>query len=186
MHPPPWPRPRQRRYSVRHQTRLDAETNTKLEELARTFRRKRAAILRSVMQRGLTHTHTWTMDPSIPDRPYLVPRLLEPEVLQQVQEAAAAHGAIVAAWLRLDEAASRKLAAFMHTFERSAAEIIRQLIAQATPEDFPSGRQMIAHARRVREVLLDDDGLAQRYSSTGVDEAHAARQVDDLSCDRRS
>ena len=30
----------------------------------------------------------------------------------------------------------------MHTFERSAAEIIRALIAQATPEDFPTNWQV--------------------------------------------
>jgi hypothetical protein len=30
-----------------------------------------------------------------------------------------------------------KLQVFMQTFDRSAAEIIRQLIAQASPEDFP-------------------------------------------------
>jgi hypothetical protein len=39
--------------------------------------------------------------------------------------------------LRLDEVTSRKLEALMQTFHRSAAEVIRQLIAQARPEDFP-------------------------------------------------
>jgi hypothetical protein len=53
MTPPPEP---QRRYSVRRQARLDAETHAKLEELAHTFHRKRAAILRFVMQWGLTQT----------------------------------------------------------------------------------------------------------------------------------
>jgi hypothetical protein len=56
MYPPPKPRPRQRRSSVCRQARLDAEMHTKLEELARTFRRKHAAILRYVMQWGLTLT----------------------------------------------------------------------------------------------------------------------------------
>jgi predicted transcriptional regulator len=46
MYPPPKPRPRQRRSSVRRQARLDAEMHAKLEELAHTFHRKRAQILR--------------------------------------------------------------------------------------------------------------------------------------------
>ena len=50
MNPPLETRPRQRRYSIRCQARLAAETSAKLEALTRTFRRKRAAILRSVMQ----------------------------------------------------------------------------------------------------------------------------------------
>jgi hypothetical protein len=41
-------------YSVRYQARLDAETWAKLEELAAAFHWKRSAILRSVMQWGLT------------------------------------------------------------------------------------------------------------------------------------
>jgi predicted DNA-binding protein len=100
MHPPPEPRPRHRRYSVRRQARLDAETHAKLEELAHTFHRKRAQILRYVMQWALTHTQGWTVDPSTPDRPHLVHMLVDPELLRQVQAAAAAHGADVAAWER--------------------------------------------------------------------------------------
>jgi hypothetical protein len=97
MTPPPESQPRQRRYSTRRQARLDAETYAKLEELARTFRRKRAAILRFVMSWGLAHTQGWTIDPSIPDRPHLVHMLVDPDLLQRVQAAAAAHGADVAA-----------------------------------------------------------------------------------------
>jgi hypothetical protein len=100
--------------------------------------------------------------------------LVDPELLQQLQEAAAAHGADVAAWerhamrqvtrddfppswragetaprshesgsyhrrlqLRLDPDTQTKLQTFMQAFHRSAAEIIRQLIAQANPDDFP-------------------------------------------------
>jgi hypothetical protein len=37
MNPPPKLQPRQRRYSVRRQACLDAETHTKLEALTRTF-----------------------------------------------------------------------------------------------------------------------------------------------------
>jgi hypothetical protein len=86
MHPPE-PQPRQRRDSVRHQARLDAETHAKLEELARTVHRKRAAILRHVMGWGLTQTRGWTVAPSIPDRPHLVHLLVESELLWQVQHA---------------------------------------------------------------------------------------------------
>jgi hypothetical protein len=100
MNPPLGSKPRERRYSVRRQARLDAEKQAKLEELASGFHRKRAVILRYVMHWGLAHTHGWTVDPSIPDRPHLVHMLVEPELLQQVQDAADAHGASVAAWER--------------------------------------------------------------------------------------
>ena len=100
--------------------------------------------------------------------------LVAPERCQQVQDAAAAHGVSMAAWLRhamrqvtpedfpaswrageiatrshesgyyhnrlmlrLDDATQRKLETLMHTFHRPAAEIIRQLVAQAQPEEFP-------------------------------------------------
>jgi hypothetical protein len=174
MHPPPETRPRHRRYRVRRQARLDAETHAKLEALAHTFHRKRAQILRYVMPWGLAHTTGWTVDPSSPDRPHLVHMLVNSELLQEVQDAADAHGTSVAAWvrhamrqvaivdfpaswraadiasrshdsgdyerrfqLRLDQATQRKLGALMQTFKRSAAEVIRQLIAQAAPEDVP-------------------------------------------------
>ena len=100
MNPASEPQPRHRRYSVRHQARLDAETSAKLEALATTFHRKRAAILRYVMDWGLTHTPAWTIDPAIPDRPHLVHVLVEPDRLQRVEEAAEAHGVTVVAWLR--------------------------------------------------------------------------------------
>jgi len=58
--------------------------HAKLEELARTFRRKRATILRYVMQWGLALTDGWTIDSSIPDRPHLVHMLVDPDLLQQV------------------------------------------------------------------------------------------------------
>ena len=88
------------RYSVRHQARLDAETHAKLEEFARTSPRKRLDILRYVMQWGLTQTGGSTVNMADPSTVRTVDMLLEPELLQQVQEAAAAHGATIAAWLR--------------------------------------------------------------------------------------
>jgi hypothetical protein len=98
MHRPPETRPRHRRYRVRRQARLDTETHAKLEALAHTFHRKRAQILRYVMQWGLTHTTGWTVDPSSPDRAHLVHMLVNSELLQEVQDAADAHGTSVAAW----------------------------------------------------------------------------------------
>jgi predicted transcriptional regulator len=180
--PPPEHQPRHVRYSARWQARLDEETHAKIEELARTLHRKRGAVLRFVMGWGLTHTQGWTVKRSIPVTEQTVGMLLEPELLQQVQDAAAARGVSIAAWLRhairqvtrkdfprrwraeesalrshesgyyhrkfglrLDEVTSRKLDALCQTFHRSAAEVIRQLINQATPEDFPESWVMAAN-----------------------------------------
>ena len=76
MHPSPEPQPRQRRYHTRRQACLDSEIQTKLEELARTFHRKRAVILRYVMQWGLAHTTGWTVGRSSSDHPHLVHMLM--------------------------------------------------------------------------------------------------------------
>jgi predicted transcriptional regulator len=111
--------------------------------------------------------------------------LLEPELLQQMQEAAAVYGASMAAWLReavrrvtrddlpdswrtgviggrshdsqtygkrfrlrLDETTTQKLQEFVEQFGRSRAEIIRQLVAQATPEAFPTSWRLAAAEHR--------------------------------------
>jgi hypothetical protein len=205
---PPEPQPRQRRYSVRRQARLDAETYAKLEELASVLHRKRAQILRYVMQWRLAHTTGWTVDPSRPDRPHLVHMLVNFELLQQVQDAADAHRTSVAAWvrhamqqvsiedfpaswraeattirshesgyddrrfqLRLNQATQRRLGSLMLTFDRSAAEIIRQLMTQATPEHFPSSWQVTAHEHRAREAQPSHDGLTGRDPFEGRQEA---------------
>ena len=201
MNPPRAPQARHVRYSVRHQARLDVETHTKLEELAAAFPRKRSAILRYVMQWGLTQTGGWTVNMAVPSTVHTVGMLLEPELLQQVQDAAAIHGVSMAAWLReamrrvtpedfqeswraretaprshesgnynrkfgmrLNEVTWRTLEGFTTTFQRPAAEIIRQLIAQARPEDFPPSWQLAvqecqaSHARR--------NGLGTREETT--------------------
>jgi hypothetical protein len=189
MTPPPEPHPRQLRYSVRRQARLDAETFAKLEALAHTCRRKRAQILRHVMPWGLAYTTGSTVAPSIPDCPRLVHLLLDPELLQRVQDAAAAHGVSVAAWLRQamrqvtpadfpagwragevasrshdsgddhrtcgfrsEEGTARTLETYMHTFERSAAEIPRQRVVQANVEDVPQHWHMAAVEPRPPDV----------------------------------
>src|SRR5262245_28662828 len=66
MTPPRAPHPRHVRYSVRHHARLDTETHAKLEKLAAAFHRKRSAILRFVMQWGLTQIRGWTVDMAVP------------------------------------------------------------------------------------------------------------------------
>jgi hypothetical protein len=185
MYPPSEPPPRQRRYSVRRQARLDAETSAKLEALARTFCRKRAAILRFVMQWALANTQGWAIDPSIPASTHPVNMLVGPDLLQHVQAAADTHGVSTVAWLRqamrqvtpedfpaswlagditsrshesgysdrkfglrLDAVTSQQLEVFTQTFDRSAAEIIRQLILQARPEDFPQSWRLAVEERR--------------------------------------
>jgi hypothetical protein len=181
--------PRQRHYTARHQARLDGQTHAKLEELARTSRRKRSAILRYVIQWGLRHSAGLTIDRSTVSGVPPVPVLLEPELHLRAREAAAAHGVSMAAWLReamrritaddfpaswrtaetpgrshesgyyhrkfgmrLDEVTSRKLEAFTRTFHRQAADVIRQLIAQATPEDFPPSWHLAVAERQRRAV----------------------------------
>jgi predicted DNA-binding protein len=178
------PHARDVRYSARHQARLDAETHAKLEELVAACQKKHAAILRYVMQWGITHSEGWTIDRSNPSPVDIVAMLVEPELLQQVHEASAAHGATVAAWvrhamrqvtiggfphswragesvirshdsryygqrfmLRLDETTTQKLQRLVEHFAKSRAEIIRQLIAQATPERFPKSWQIAVDER---------------------------------------
>jgi hypothetical protein len=104
MTPPRAPQPRHVRYSVRYQARLDAETSATLEALAARFHRKRAQVLRHVMQWGIAHGQAWTVDPAIPASPHLVTLLLEPERLEQMHDAAATHGASVAAWSMISSA----------------------------------------------------------------------------------
>jgi hypothetical protein len=187
--------PRHIHYSARYQARLDAETSAKLEDRAAAFRLKRSAILRYVMQWGLRHSGAWTIDRSTVSAVPPVPVLLEPELLQQVQDAAAAHGVSMAEWLReamrritaddfpaswrmgeragrshesgydhrkfglrLDEVTAHKLETLTHSFNRPAAEVIRQLIAQVRPEDFPPSWHMAAMARRPPGAPLSDGG----------------------------
>ena len=50
--------------------------------------------------------------------------------------------------LRLDDETSCKLERLTQTFHRSAAEVIRQLVAQARYEDFPRSWQLALEERR--------------------------------------
>jgi hypothetical protein len=149
------------------------------------FALKRAQILRHVMRWGISHSGGWTIDRSIPASVLPVNMLVERELLQQVQETAAAHRVSTAGWLReamrqvtvedfptswraeatpsrshesgyyrrkfgmlLDAVTSHKLEALTKAFHRPAAEVIRQLIAQATPRDFPESWHLAAHGRQ--------------------------------------
>jgi predicted transcriptional regulator len=214
------------RYSVRRQARLNADTHAKLEVLAKTFHRKRAAILRYVMHWGLAHTQGWTIDQSIPARVHPVTMLVEPILLQQVQAAARHHGVSVVAWerhamrqvtledfpssrragetvprshdsghygtrfmLRLDDETSIKLATLTQAFHRSAAEVIRQLVAQARPEDFPESWQLAVEERWHRRTTeaedadtssvlgLSDLGTAELPQATHTAMRNTTRQI---------
>jgi hypothetical protein len=57
--------------------------------------------------------------------------------------------------LRLDQVTQRKLEALMQTFHRSAAEVIRQLITQVAPEDFPPSWRLTVEKRRPRAARSD-------------------------------
>jgi predicted DNA-binding protein len=52
--------------------------------------------------------------------------------------------------LRLDDGTRKKLEELSAQFDKPAAEIIRQLIAQAEPEDFPTNWQRRAAERRAQ------------------------------------
>jgi predicted transcriptional regulator len=52
--------------------------------------------------------------------------------------------------LRLDDETSARLVTLTQALHRSAAEVIRQLIAQATPDDFPQSWQMAVDERHQR------------------------------------
>ena len=54
--------------------------------------------------------------------------------------------------LPLDETSQIKLQQLISHFGVSKATIIRQLIMQASPEDFPTSWQLKAAARRVRQA----------------------------------
>jgi hypothetical protein len=53
--------------------------------------------------------------------------------------------------LRLDDKTSRKLVVLTTTFHRPAADVIRQLIVQAQPEDFPQSWPLAVEERRAHK-----------------------------------
>jgi hypothetical protein len=60
--------------------------------------------------------------------------------------------------LRLDETAQTKLQQLITQFGTSKADIIRRLIMQATPENFPASWHMNTGARRIRQTPRDAMG----------------------------
>ena len=58
--------------------------------------------------------------------------------------------------LRLDEASWRKLDELAQVFDTSMAEVIRQLVARATPKQFPKSWQMAAEERRQQQAREAD------------------------------
>jgi hypothetical protein len=61
--------------------------------------------------------------------------------------------------LRLDHDTAQKLETFMQTFHRSAAETIRQLIAQARSEDFPQSWHLAVNERLAPLDHVDSQGV---------------------------
>jgi hypothetical protein len=99
------------------------------------------------MQWGLALTDGWTLDPSIPVRPH--PSWRVGETAPRSHDSGYYGTRFM---LRLDEVTSSKLATLTQTFHRSAAEVIRQLIAQTRPEDFPQSWHLAVDERRPRQV----------------------------------
>jgi hypothetical protein len=63
--------------------------------------------------------------------------------------------------LRMDDASWRKPETLAPRFDRSAADIIRELIAQATPETFPQSWRLAAEERRQRRTRQIDKRLGR-------------------------
>jgi predicted DNA-binding protein len=180
-------RPPEPRANVRMDARLDSTTRQKVDDLAKHFRRPRAAVLCHIMQWGLGRGHIGPLDQGESQGPvrhlYLY---VASDLHARVEQAAAAAGMKIAPWLRhmvrqvtipdfpaswqearseershdsrtygrrfmlrLDETSEIKLQQLVKQFGASKAEIIRQLIAQATTEDFPKRWQMWAAERSV-------------------------------------
>ena len=63
--------------------------------------------------------------------------------------------------LRLDKTSQAKLQQLITQFGASKAHIIRQLLVQAQPEDFPKSWQMKAAERRAPQVVEQGTGKGQ-------------------------
>jgi hypothetical protein len=66
--------------------------------------------------------------------------------------------------LRLDEPSRVKLEELVERFNVSKAEIIRQVIIQATPEDFPKSWHMKAAERRAQQVQRSEKGKNREFN----------------------
>jgi predicted transcriptional regulator len=184
MYAPPDHWPGEPRYQARLEVHLDQATQRKIKALVTAFRRHRSSVLRHVLQWGLDHGQGWTLDRHRPRGwAHRVSLRIEPELRQQVEEAAD----FPASWqatsaerkrapqrshdsrqygtrfmLRLDDASLAKLDAFTQVFVTSRAEVIRQLIIQATPKVFPKSWHLAAQERRQRQAREADTRLGHR------------------------
>jgi predicted transcriptional regulator len=188
-------RDRPQRYTARLEVHLDQATQTTITRFVTVFRRSRAAVLRHVLEWGLTQGQGWTIDRHRPSgRTQRASLRLEPELRERLEAAATAAGGDISAWLRhavhlvtvadfpaswqaasaeqgrvpqrerdsrtyherfmlrLDDASRGKLDEFTRFFVTSRAEVIRQLIMQATPKVFPKSWHLAAEERRQRQA----------------------------------
>ena len=188
MNASPDQQPLESRSSIRMDARLDAITRQKVDDLARHFRKPRAAVLCHIMHWGLSHWQAEMLNGGESEGPVRHLSLYVDTALHaRVEQTASAAGMNMAPWLRsmvrqitltdfpaswqeatseershdsryygqrfmlrLDETTAQKLQHLVEQFAKPQAEIIRQLIAQATPEDFPESWQ-IAVAERGRQ-----------------------------------
>jgi predicted DNA-binding protein len=179
VNPVPDYRPGQQRVAVRTDARLDAATRQKVDDLATRFDRPRAAVLCQIMAWGLSRAQPAHLDQGESPGPVRHLSLyVASDLHEHVEQAAAAAGVKAAPWLRhmvrqititdfpaswqeapprerfmlrLDESSQTTLQQLIKQFGASKADIIRQLIAQAKPEDFPPSWQMRATERRTQQ-----------------------------------
>jgi predicted transcriptional regulator len=64
--------------------------------------------------------------------------------------------------MRLDDASTRKLDELAQHFDRSTADVLRQLIAQASPNVFPKSWRLAAEERQQQQARDADTGKARR------------------------
>jgi hypothetical protein len=89
------------RACVRLDARLDAMTRQQVDDLARCFRRPRAAVLRHIMQWGLSHEQTGALDQGESQGP--VRHLyfsVDSHLYEEVHKATTTAGVHIAPWLR--------------------------------------------------------------------------------------
>jgi predicted DNA-binding protein len=100
MIPTPDHKPREQHFSIRMDARLDQTTRQKVDELATRFHQPRATVLCHIMQWGLSHRQTATLE-QIEKGPVCHLYLsVESKLHERVQKAATTAGLKIASWLR--------------------------------------------------------------------------------------
>lgn len=205
MHAPPDHWPGEPRYHASLEVHLDAETHKKLTRFVTAFRRSQSEVIRQVLPWGLTHGQSWQVDRGRRPAPHHIVVRLEPELRQQVEEAATTAGGDISSWLRhalrqvtvadfpaswqagkadtrgtirgrshdsryygkrfmlrLDDPTWQRLDGLARHFDRSIAEVIRQLVMQATPQQFPQSWQLAVKERQQQRARQGDTSKARR------------------------